>query len=202
MESSKTDCGKIGQDRTELARLARNLTWLILDVDGVLTDGGVFLVGENEEAKRFDIQDGMGITLARAAGLKIGIITGRQSVVVERRASELKIDEVLQGYHCKEAALDLMVEKYNLLPAQIAYVGDDIQDLPVLERVGMPLAVKNARPELLNTCLYVTQASGGYGAVREIVDWLLELRGQKVAIYEQFSAGRETGQRDRIDAKE
>lgn len=172
--------------KAELIQLAKDLTWLILDVDGVLTDGGVFLIGEKEEAKRFDIQDGMGITLARAAGLKIGIITGRQSAVVERRAAELKIDEVMQGYFYKEEALDLILEKYNLQPAQIAYVGDDIQDIPVLERVGMPLAVKNARPELLKMCLYVTQAAGGYGAVREIVDWLLELRGQTLMVYKQL----------------
>ena len=90
-----------------LTRLVKGLTWLIMDVDGVLTDGGIYLNGDNTEGKRFDIQDGMGITLARAAGLKIGIITGRRSTVVERRAKELNIDELQQGCFYKEIALDL-----------------------------------------------------------------------------------------------
>jgi len=189
MGSSDPAEGKKTLERAEIIQLAKDLTWLTLDVDGVLTDGGVFLIGEKEEAKRFDIQDGMGITLARAAGLKVGIITGRQSAVVERRAHELEIDEVLQGYYYKEIALNLLMEKYNLLPAQIAYVGDDILDLPVLSRVGLPIAVRNARPEILDACLYVTSAEGGHGAVREIVDWLLELRGQKNIVYSQVLLG-------------
>lgn len=162
-----------------LTRLVKGLTWLIMDVDGVLTDGGIYLNGDNTEGKRFDIQDGMGITLARAAGLKIGIITGRRSTVVERRAKELNIDELQQGCFYKEIALDLILGKYNLSPEQIAYVGDDVQDLPILKRVGIPIAVNNARSEVLDCCVYVTQAKGGHGAIREVVDWLLKLRGQK-----------------------
>ena len=162
-----------------VSTLVKEIRWLILDVDGVLTDGGVILIGETLEAKRFDIQDGMGVTLARAAGLKVGIITGRNSEVVARRARELHIDEVMQGYFYKLEALQILLQKHALSPQQVAYMGDDIQDLPVLEAVGVPIAVKNARPEVKEKCLYVTNAEGGHGAVREAIEWLLNVRGEK-----------------------
>jgi len=165
---------------------------LLLDVDGVMTDGGIILVGEEGEAKRFDVQDGMGVTLARAAGLKVGIITGRKSSVVRRRAEELKIDEVCEGYFWKEEALDLLLEKHHLEPAQIAYIGDDVLDLPVMRVVGLPIAVANARPEVKAAGLYVTNATGGHGAIREVVDWLLELRGEKDAVYRLYASGKGT----------
>ena len=163
---------------------------LLFDVDGVMTDGGIILVGEQEEAKRFDVQDGMGVTLARAAGLKVGIITGRSSAVVRRRAEELKIDEVCEGHFWKAEALDLLLVKYNLELTQIAYIGDDILDLPVMRVVGLPIAVANARPEVKAASVYVTNAAGGHGAIREVVDWLLELRGEKDVIYELYASGK------------
>ena len=174
----------------ELQARSKHVRMLLFDVDGVMTDGGIFLVGEEEEAKRFDVQDGMGVTLARAAGLKVGIITGRKSAVVRRRARELKIDEVCEGYFWKAEALDLILEKYDLKPVQIAYIGDDVLDLPVMKVVGLPLAVANARPEVKAASLYVTNAAGGHGAIREVVDWLLELRGERDAIYELYASGK------------
>ena len=176
----------------ELQQRARALQMLLFDVDGVMTDGGIILVGEEGEAKRFDVQDGMGVTLARAAGLKVGIITGRSSVVVQRRAQELQIDEVCEGYFWKAEALEMLLAKHQLEPAQVAYIGDDILDLTVMKEVGLPIAVANARPEVKAASLYVTNAAGGRGAIREVVDWLLELRGQKDAVYEPYASGKGT----------
>lgn len=147
-----------------------------MDVDGVMTDGGVYLIGEKDEMKRFDIQDGMGITLIQAAGIKTAIITGRQSIVVDRRAKELKMAEVFQGYADKTEALDFLVQKYLITADEVAYIGDDVQDIPLLMRVGLPIAVQNARQNVKDICRYVTSASGGHGAVREVVEWMLEER--------------------------
>ena len=175
--------------REELERRAKLSKLLLLDVDGVMTDGSIILSGAGDDIKHFNVQDGMGVTLARAAGLKIGILTGRSSVAVQRRAEELKMDEVCQGYFHKGEALDMLVSKYELDYEEIAYIGDDILDLPVMRKVGLPIAVANARPEVKAISLYVTTATGGHGAVREAIDWLLELRGQKEALYELFASG-------------
>jgi 3-deoxy-D-manno-octulosonate 8-phosphate phosphatase (KDO 8-P phosphatase) len=172
-----------------VGRLAQGLKLLLLDVDGVLTDGGIILIGENGEAKRFDVQDGMGITLARAAGLKVGIVTSRTSQVVRRRALELGIEEVAQGASNKSEALDLLLERHQVQASQAAYVGDDIQDIPIMKRVGIPIAVQNSVPLVKEYALYVTSAQGGHGAVREVVEWLLELRGDKERVYAQVTGG-------------
>jgi 3-deoxy-D-manno-octulosonate 8-phosphate phosphatase (KDO 8-P phosphatase) len=160
---------------------------LLLDVDGVLTDGGIILIGKDGEAKRFDVQDGMGITLARAAGLKVGIITSRSSEVVQRRAQELGIDEVFQGARRKVEVLELLLQRYDIKPAQAAYIGDDIQDIPIMRRVGVPIAVQNAVQAVKECGVYVTRACGGHGAVRESVEWLLELRGDRNKAYESVT---------------
>jgi 3-deoxy-D-manno-octulosonate 8-phosphate phosphatase (KDO 8-P phosphatase) len=157
--------------------LAKGLTFLLLDVDGVMTDGGIIYAGEDRESKRFDVQDGMGINLARIAGLKVGIVTSRESVVVTRRAAELNIDEVFQGIRNKLEVLTVLAEKYHVKPAEVAYIGDDIQDISIMDRVGMPIAVQNALPKVKEHSLYVTGVCGGHGAVREAVEWLLDLRG-------------------------
>jgi len=160
--------------------LAKGLKILLLDVDGVMTDGGIILVGAGEEAKRFDVQDGMGITLARSVGLKIGIITSRESAVVQRRAAELHIDELFQGVRRKTEVLDIILAKHEIQASQASYIGDDIQDIPIMKLVGLPIAVQNARPEVKECSRFVTPTPGGHGAVRDAVEWLLELRGEKL----------------------
>ena len=110
---------------------------LLLDVDGVMTDGGIILIGQECEAKRFDVQDGMGINLARFAGIKVGIVTSRISDAVIRRSTELGIDDVSQGTVHKADALDPLLKKYGIRPSEVAYIGDDIQDIPLLNRVGV-----------------------------------------------------------------
>ena len=175
------------QDDRPSEELARNLRMLLLDVDGVMTDGGIILIGQNEEAKRFDVQDGMGINLAKAAGFTVGIITSRSSDVVLRRSKELGIHEVCQGAGRKTDFLESLLRKYEIESTQVAYIGDDIQDMPIMKRVGIPIAVQNAVAPVKECSRYVTQASGGHGAVREAVEWLLDLRGDKEKIYKQVT---------------
>ena len=158
--------------------LALGLKMLLLDVDGVMTDGGIILVGSDEEGKRFNVQDGMGITLARSVGLKVGIITSRDSAVVQRRAAELNIDELFQGVRVKTGVLDTILARHNIQASQAAYIGDDIQDIPIMRLVGLPIAVQNARPEVKESSRFVTPTPGGHGAVRDAVEWLLDLRGE------------------------
>ena len=171
----------------EIAALAAGLRILLLDVDGVLTDGGIILIGADLEAKRFDVQDGMGVGMLRAAGVMIGIVTSRTSQVVQRRAEELNIEELFQGVRHKPDVLDSLRAKYGIEPSQAAYVGDDLQDIPLMRLIGLPIAVQNAVPEVKENCIYVTQASGGHGAVREIAEWLLELRGDKERVVQSIT---------------
>ena len=137
----------------EFSAIAKKIKFFACDIDGVMTDGGIILSEYQGEYKRFDVQDGMGITMIRKAGLKTGIITGRVSEVVRKRAEELNFDEICQGFFWKEKALENILEKYQLAEEEIAYVGDDILDLPVLMRVGLPIAVQNARPEVRNNVI-------------------------------------------------
>ena len=172
-----------------LSDLAANLRLLLLDVDGVLTDGGIILIGDSEEAKRFDVHDGMGVNLARAAGLKVGIVTSRESAVVKRRATELKIDDLFQGIENKPEVLDLILGKYGIRADQTAFIGDDIQDISIMKRVGIPIAVQNAAQLVKDHSLYITESSGGHGAVREAVEWLLDARGGRDKLLEPFLNG-------------
>ena len=170
----------------ELQQRAKQLKLVILDVDGVLNEGELILIGEDQEAKRFYIHDGMGIIFLRTAGIKVAIITGRVSPVVRRRAKELKIDEVIEGAFFKQDGVEALLEKLSLEPCEAAYVGDDIHDVPAMKIVGLPISVANARPETKEHSVYVTEASGGHGAVRELAEWLLELRGEKESIFTQY----------------
>ena len=174
-------------ERSSLQKLASDLRILLLDVDGVMTDGGIVLIGQDQEAKRFDVQDGMGVNMLRAAGLMVGIVTSRTSDVVQRRANELSIDELFQGVKDKPSILDILRDKHGIEPAQAAFVGDDLQDIPLLRRVGIAIAVANAVSEVKICCDYVTQAEGGHGAVRELAEWLLELRGDKERVVESIT---------------
>jgi 3-deoxy-D-manno-octulosonate 8-phosphate phosphatase (KDO 8-P phosphatase) len=161
----------------DLSDLASGLQMLLLDVDGVMTDGGIILIGKEAESKRFNVQDGVGIALARAAGIRVGIVTGRKSEVVQRRAKELNVDELFQGVGRKVAVLEQLLEKYGIDAAQVAYIGDDLPDSLIMKRVGLPIAVQNAVQPVKDCSAHVTRAGGGHGAVREAVEWLLELRG-------------------------
>jgi len=151
---------------------------ILFDVDGVLCNGDISYTDSGLEIKTFDVQDGMGVTLARMAGLKTGIITGRKSKMVERRAKELKIDYLSQGSFNKLPAYKEIVSESGLDETEICYVGDDVLDLAILNRVGLSVAVANAREEVKADCDYITVARGGRGAVREIIDMILKRQGK------------------------
>ncbi|WP_378950914.1 KdsC family phosphatase [Pelosinus sp. sgz500959] len=151
---------------------------IVLDVDGVLTNGQLIFGTEGELMKKFHAQDGLGIALAHNVGLKTAIITGRRSQMVEIRSAELNIADVYQGKISKVEALDDLMTKYDLTLEEIAYVGDDLNDLPVLIRVGLPCAVANAVSEVKEHAYFVTQRPGGNGAVREVIEHILKIQGK------------------------
>ena len=161
---------------------ARRVRLLGLDVDGVLTDNGVFIgpvAGQRVELKRFDIQDGLGLILLRNAGLPVVWLSGRASEATALRAAELRVEELLQvpGPR-KAAALGELLQRRGVAWNEVAFVGDDLADLPVLRKVGLPIAVANAVSEVTAVAAYVTEAPGGHGAVREVVEALLRGRGE------------------------
>ncbi len=152
----------------------KKIKMILMDVDGVLTDGKIIFTSDGTELKEFNIQDGMGITLARMAGLKTGIITGRESIMVQRRAEELKYDIISQGSFKKFARYEEIKKQFALSDDEVCYIGDDLPDIPVLKKVGFSVAVANARDELKKIAHFTTTLSGGEGAVREVIDLILK----------------------------
>jgi 3-deoxy-D-manno-octulosonate 8-phosphate phosphatase (KDO 8-P phosphatase) len=179
------------------AAAARRVRLLGLDVDGVLTDNGVFIglvAGERVELKRFDIQDGLGLILLRTAGLPVVWLSGRSSEATSLRAAELRIGDVLQvAGPRKAAALGELLERRGIEWSEVAFVGDDLADLPVLRKVGLPIAVANAVPDVKAVAAHVTQAAGGHGAVREVVETLLRARGEWPDILQRYFAEQKVG---------
>jgi 3-deoxy-D-manno-octulosonate 8-phosphate phosphatase (KDO 8-P phosphatase) len=178
---------------------ARRIRLLGLDVDGVLTDNGVFIGpvgGVPVELKRFDIQDGLGLILMRTAGLPVVWISGRSSEATTLRAAELRVEELLQVPGPRKlAALDELLTRRGIGWGEVAFVGDDLADLPVLRRVGLPIAVANAVPDVKAVARYVTRAPGGHGAVREVVELILRARGEWADILERYFAGAEKAEK-------
>jgi 3-deoxy-D-manno-octulosonate 8-phosphate phosphatase (KDO 8-P phosphatase) len=164
-------------EERELKEIAKGLKMLILDVDGVLTDGRIILDNDGNEFKSFHVRDGHGIKMLQRAGVRVAIITGRYSKVVERRARELGITEIYQRCHAKTVAFDHIIEKYGLSEKEAAYMGDDVVDIPVFKRVGMPIAVKDAEDSAKDHAAMITENPGGRGAVREVCDFLLKAKG-------------------------
>lgn len=146
---------------------------LLLDVDGVLTDGGIYIDDRGVETKRFDVRDGQGITLLQRQGIRVGIITARSSNVVRYRARELGIRLVYQRVRDKAHVYEAIKRKIGLEDDEIAYVGDDLSDLAILRRVGLAITVHDSWAALKPEVDYVTRADGGHGAVREVVELLL-----------------------------
>lgn len=157
--------------------LAKEIRLLLLDVDGVLTDGSIIYGDSGTELKGFNIKDGFGIRLLREAGVEVGIITARRSEAVERRARDLKLAHLYQGVGNKIEAFAEILTKQNLTQAQVAYMGDDWLDLPLLSRVGLAATVADAVAEVREIAHYVTKRPGGRGAVRELCELLIEAKG-------------------------
>jgi 3-deoxy-D-manno-octulosonate 8-phosphate phosphatase (KDO 8-P phosphatase) len=162
---------------SSLAGRAARIEWLILDVDGVLTDGRIVYGTGGLEVKRFHVRDGSGLKLWHLAGKRSAIITGRESPIVAGRAAELGITCVVQGAADKRPAFDGILSEAGVQPEQVCYVGDDLPDLPVLVRCGLPVAVADACMEVREGARFVTRNPGGQGAVREVIELILRCQG-------------------------
>ncbi len=159
-----------------LTERARNVRLLCLDVDGVLTDAGMYYGPDGEVLKKFNTRDGMGLARLRAAGVAVAIISGEDSGIVYARAAKLKIDDVYCGSENKRLAIDELCAKHGLDLPQVGYVGDDLNDLPALECVGLACAVADAAEQVKAVAHYVTERRGGDGAVREVCELLIAAR--------------------------
>ena len=154
-----------------------NIQWIVLDVDGVLSDGSLVYTSTGEELKSFSVKDGLGLTTARKSGIKLAIITARVSPMVERRAKELHFDALLMGHANKTEALRSLCAEHQIDLKTIAYMGDDLNDLGALQLVGLPMAPNNAVPEVKQLAKFISTVNGGQGAVREAVEYILKNQG-------------------------
>ena len=170
---------------------AKRIRLLAMDVDGVLTDGRIILGDKDLELKCFDVRDGMGLSLARKAGLKTALLTGRRSEAVSRRAGELHCAYCLQNVADKLAALGEILRDERLAWEEVAYIGDDLNDLRPMASVGLAIAVGDAAPEVAAAAAYRCQALGGRGAVREAVEFILKTQGKWDGIVASMREGAE-----------
>ena len=164
----------------------RRIQLILSDVDGVLTNGGLLFDNEGVELKQFHIRDGLGIRLWQKAGFKFGLITGRTSQIVKRRAAELGIEFVRQGFEQKWPAAQEVMQSLGLSAEQVAFIGDDLPDLTVIRRVGLGVAVADAAPEVRAAAHFVTIAQGGQGAVRELIEKILKAQNRWDDMVEKY----------------
>ena len=161
---------------------------ILLDVDGVLTDGSILIDGDGHETKRFNVKDGLGIKAAQVVGIRVGIVSARSSRPTARRARELGIDPIMQGVEDKAAAMADIARAVGVKPAAVAFLGDDLADLGVMRRVGYPMAVADAAEEVRAVAKHVTAAAGGRGAVREAIEHLLKAMGKWEAVLAKYDS--------------
>jgi 3-deoxy-D-manno-octulosonate 8-phosphate phosphatase (KDO 8-P phosphatase) len=159
---------------------------LAMDVDGVLTDGTITICSDGTEFKTFNLLDGHGIKMWKRAGLKTALISGRESAVTKQRAKEMEIDFVYQPCQKKLDGFEKLLADSKLEPKNIAYIGDDLLDIPLVKRAGFGIAVANAVDELKSCAHYITSRNGGNGAVREVVEYILKNTGQWSALMERY----------------
>ncbi len=165
-------------DHNDSIERAKRVSFLLLDCDGVMTDGTIYVDKNGDEMKRFNILDGHGLVLWHRSGGRSGVLTGRGSAALERRVEELKIEYLVQRSLNKLESFQAFLAESGCEPAEIAYVGDDVVDVPVLRRVGLAVAPPNAVPEAIDAAHAVTGRAGGSGAVRDVVDYLLKVQGK------------------------
>ena len=169
----------------QLSSRLRGIKALFMDVDGILTDGSIYVGPDQLELKRFTVVDGAGVALARQARLPLALISGRHSEATTVRARQMKIENVYQGYLNKLEPFELLLDKLGLTAEEVVYVGDGFIDLPVLERTGVPVSVPNAHPLVKERAVYITKCSGGQGVLLELVEWILKHQGR----FEEVLAG-------------
>jgi 3-deoxy-D-manno-octulosonate 8-phosphate phosphatase (KDO 8-P phosphatase) len=182
-------------DEATFARRARDLAWVVCDVDGVLTDGRLYYGASGEELKTFHIRDGLALKLARDGGLKVGLLSARRSEALTARARDLGLDRIVMGRQDKSLAFDEFLASESIRQEEVAYIGDDLQDLPVLRRCGLAFAPADAAVEVRQEVHRVLVANGGEGAVREMVELLLKGRGDwdRLVKDEVSEGGRSSG---------
>jgi len=173
-------------DLASLERRASRIKLLLLDCDGVLTDGRLWLTEDGDEQKSFNAHDGLGLSLWHRTGLKSGIITGRTSKAVTRRAEELGVEFVRQGDPEKIAAFEEVLRQAGVAEGEVAFVGDDLTDIPVMQRAELAVAVADAVAEARSVAHYVTRAKGGQGAVREVVELILKAQGRWSDLVDEY----------------
>ncbi len=174
----------------DFVRRATDIEWILCDVDGVLTDGGIYYDRRGHAMLRFDVHDGLGLSMAKKAGIGIGVLSGSASAALDHRARELGIDVVMSGVDDKLAALDEFLEQHSLAARQVAFIGDDLPDLVALARCGLTFAPSNAAPEVRTVVHRVLEARGGAGAVREMVEAILQARGDWDRVFRPFTFDR------------
>ena len=176
-----TDKGWASAPSANVKKRAKAITVFLMDVDGTITDGSVTLLslpdGSAQEIKTFDAHDGQGLSLAHTAGIRTGVITGRGSAALQRRAKELKIEFVYEHQPHKIAAFEEILKKTGATEAMVAYLGDDLPDITIMKRVGLAVAVSDAAPEVKRIAHHITRAIGGKGAAREVVELILKSKG-------------------------
>jgi len=173
-------------DQASIERRASRIKLLLMDCDGVLTDGRLWLTADGDEQKSFNTHDGLGLSLFHRAGLKSGIITGRSSRVVARRAQELGVEFVCQGNPDKTAAFEQLLREAGVDENEVAFVGDDLPDIPIMNRAELAVAVADAVAETRSVAHYVTRAKGGRGAVREVIEIILKSQGRWHDLVEDY----------------
>lgn len=175
-----------------LKKRAAQIELLLMDVDGTMTDGSVTLLSQSDgtavEIKTFDAHDGQGLTLAHSAGLRTGCITGRESSALLRRAREMKMEFVYMKQPVKMPAYEEILEKAGVSDSAVAYIGDDLPDIPLMRRAGLAVAVGDAVPEVKHAAHYTTKALAGHGAIREAVELVLKSKGMWAAMIDQARA--------------
>jgi len=167
---------------------AARIRMILMDVDGTLTDGCLFVLPDGEEVKAYHVRDGMGVLLAQQAGIKTGIITGKTAKSVERRAEKLRIGEVHQGILDKKKILDEIAARHRLKLREIAYIGDDLGDLEVMKAVGLAGTVADAHPVIKENSHWVSRYGGGKGAVREFIEFILEAQGKWASVEDKLKS--------------
>ncbi len=169
----------------DIQKRAGKIKMILMDVDGTLTDGTLAVMPDGEELKSYHVRDGMGILMAHLMGIKTGIITGKRSKALEKRAGRLHITELHQGIFDKKGTLEDICQRHHLKPMEIAYIGDDLGDLSVMQTVGFAAAVADAHPEIKKHSHMICSHPGGRGAVREFIETILEAQGLTWKIIEK-----------------
>ncbi len=173
-------------NRAKLYACAKKVRLLVMDVDGVLTDGRMIFGGRGVQVKEFDVRDGFGIVLARRAGLKTAFLTAEKSRAVSLRAKKLEIDWVAQDVRDKAGALQKCLDHFDMKPREVCYIGDDLTDLPVLRRIGFSATVADGHAELKRRVDYVSPNPGGRGAVRDLIELILRAQGRWPGILRRY----------------